>query len=362
MRNEIYVKVKGLNLSRLINKLIQNDVFINNLVYKKGYIKFSIKSTDECKLKRICNFERKTYYVYKEKGIKSFTKRLPYLLGSFLAILISFCYMFSYVGVIHKINIDCDSVNTFNEQELNNVLVKNGITKGVYKSKISPQEIEKIILKNCDDIAGCSIKIDGGVLDILVYPATEKLENTNIDLVSKYDAVITFAEAYAGLINHKVGDIVKAGDVLIKNNNGANGKIEGKVYFVGSVLHSEKQQYYQKTGNNVTKTSLKIFNKNLTKQPKCLEFTNYLEEKCDFLLTNLFLPIKKEVITFYETEIKEKIVLFEDVENEIKKQAFDSAISQLPAESQYQNVTYSVVRDGLFVKVDCYLEVVLSLI
>lgn len=362
MKNEIYVKVKGLNLSRLINKLIQNDIFINNLVYRKGYIKFSIKSTDENKLRKICNLERKSYYIYKEKGIRNFIKRLPYLFGSFLALIISFCYMFSYVGVVHKVNIKTDSIYDYNKQKLENVLYDNGIKKGILKSEISPKEIEKIILKNCTDIAGCLIKFSGGVLDICVYPAVTRFEDTKSDLVSKYDAVITSAEAYTGVLNHKVGDVVKAGDVLIKNSNGASGKVEGKVYFIGTVLHSEKQQFYQKTGRNVSKVGLKIFNKNLTKQPKCFEFANYFEEKCDFLLTNSFLPIKKEVVTFYETEVKEKLVLFDDVESEIKKQSFEDAKSKMPSGVQCQNVTYSVVRDGYLVKVDCYLEVVLSLI
>ena len=35
MKNEVRVKISGLNLSRLIEKLISKNVFINNLVSKK---------------------------------------------------------------------------------------------------------------------------------------------------------------------------------------------------------------------------------------------------------------------------------------------------------------------------------------
>ena len=362
MSNEIEIKVFGLNLSKLINRLVENNVFVGGLSVGKKSSKFFVYEKDFKKFQKICRLERKYYVVLKRKGLRSWVANLPYCFGAFLSVVISGCYMFSFHSVIHNVNLTYSSNFGYDTKNVQKVMNQNGIVSGMKKSTFEPSEIEKIILSSCEDIAGCSVKISGGNLDICVFPSTPKYEINTADLCSNYDAVITKANASVGDLVVKVGDVVRVGQVLIKNNNGASGKISGKVYFVGSVLFNESQKYYEKTGRKTTKTDIVIFNKKLTKSKNNTIFTNYLEEKCDFQLTKLFLPIKKRVTTYYETVVKEKVVLFDDVEDEIKKQAYQLAIKKIPEGQVVKNVTYSIVRDGLLVKVDCYLEVEMSLI
>lgn len=362
MMSGIVVKVKGLNLSRLLNKLIANNVLIQDVIIKKHYMTLTIEESKLKEFKKICRLERKGFKILKRYGKWEIFKRLPYLFGSILAIIISFCYMFSFDGIVHNINLTYESETEYNLNDVKNVLQENDIVVGMKKRSVSTQFVQKTILKNCENIAGCSVKLVGGDLDITVYPAVHKLEITGSDLLSKYDAVITKAEASAGDLLVELGTVVRVGDILIKNNNGASGKVYGKVYFVGTSLYNERQQYYEKTGRVSTQSFISICNKRVTKLKNDISFTSYFEEKCDFLITNTFLPIKKETIIYYETVIKEKLVLFDNVEEDIKNLAYEEAIKKLPQDVECESITYSVVREGEFVKVDCYLECEMSLI
>lgn len=362
MENKIRVQIVGLNLSRLIERLVKDSVLIESLVTKKKSITFTICEKDIQKLKHICLIEHKNYKIIKRNDRFELIKKMPYYFGVIIATIISICYMYSYNGIIHKVNLCYESCVEYDLSSVKQVLNDNYIISGMKKNKFTSSEIEKIILKECDDISGCSAKFTGGVLDICVYPAVKKYEINSSDLVSKFDAVIVSAESYVGKLQVKPGDVVKQGDVLIKNSNGAQGEIQGKVYFIGSVLFNENQKAYKKTGRKITKNYLMIFNKYLTKPKKINEFSTYLEEKCDFFVNNSFLPIIKQVITYYETEVIDKFVSFSEVEDDIKKQAYNNAKEKLPSGVVEDNVTYSIVRDGNYVKVDCYLEKTMSLI
>lgn len=362
MENKIRVQIVGLNLSRLIERLIKENVFIENLTTKKKSITFTIYEKDLQKLKYVCNIEHKKFVVIKRNGRFDFIKKIPYYFGAIVAIIISICYMLSYNGIIYKVNLCYESSFEYDLSNVKRVMNDNNIISGMRKNKITSSEIEKIILQECNDISGCSAKFTGGVLDICVYPAVKKYEKNLSDITSKYDAVIVSAEAYVGKLQVKPGDIVKHGDVLIKNSDGAKGEIQGKVYFIGSLLFNENQKEYQKTGQKITKSYLMVFNKYLTKSKRITEFSSYFEEKCDFFINNSFLPIKKQVVTYYETVVVDKFVSFSEVEEDIKKQAYSNAKEKLPSGVVEDNVTYSIVRDGNYVKVDCYLEKTMSLI
>ena len=83
MNNEIYIKINGLNLTRIIDKLIENKVFVNNLIIKQKYVKFSIKKTDFCVFDKICRCEHKNYEIYYNSFLLRCFNKLKYLFGFF---------------------------------------------------------------------------------------------------------------------------------------------------------------------------------------------------------------------------------------------------------------------------------------
>lgn len=363
MKNVVRVKISGLNLPRLLNKLVQNNILITGLVSRKKYIKFSIEEQDIPILDKICKQEHKFYVVIKKSGIKNMLSKLPYLLGTVMALVVTYVYLFSINCFIFKVNIRYSGESFYDISKVNKLLNDNGIEEGIRKKDVSVKSLQKLLMLNIDDIENCTVEINGGNLNILVYPATMKYEVNEKNLISNFDGVIISAEAFAGNLKVKAGDIVKKGDLLIENNQGAKGKIQAKVYFTGTKIYNEKQQEIIYTGNYFVDKSYSLLKKNLFKTSNKCNFSKYLVKNCGFyLMPNFFIPIYCREDIYYEIEINEKIVPFEEVEDSIKNEVYDIAAMQIPINSQKENVTYSVVKEENYTRVDCFIEVVLDLV
>lgn len=361
--NQVQVKISGLNLPRLVNRLVAKNICIRNLVTKKKYIKFYIEESELSKLNEICKSEHKFYIILKRKGLKNFFIRLPYFLGTILALIISYAYIFSISQIVINVNLNFRSEIGYDLTKVKRVLSENGITSGMNKNKFTSAELERLLMLSVDDIEGCSVKYSGGNLNILVYPAKMEISNKTENLYSKYDGVIIKAEAHVGNLKVKAGQIVRVGDMLIENINGAQGEIKAKVYFTATQIYNENQQETIYTGNYVVEKKYTVCNKISFKRSKPCTFSQFTTKKCGFYLnTNFFLPIYCEETIYYEVNIKDKFVPFEENELKIKESTYNSAFSKIPQGAEVGQTTYSVVREGNFVRVDCFIETEINLV
>ncbi len=352
--NKVCIKISGMNLNRLLNKLIANDVFIDNLKAKNKYIVFYINNCDLFKVEKVCKEERKKYYIISISKTRNMLANTKRFLGFFLASIIIFCYIFSFNNVLCLINIV--GGDSENKSEVMQVLKNNSISVGFVKNKIDVKNIEKVILKNCKGLKGCSVQIIGGKLNIELFPE-EKDVYINIQIKSKYDAKITKINIASGDCKLNIGDIVKKGDLLIDSDKGAIGEIFGQVCFVATEIYNEKQIFQHKTGNVIENKYFKIRNKNIYKTQNINSFSNYITEKCVFYpLSNYFLPIKCEVFKFYEIENIEKVIPFSSVENDIKNKLYLKVLNDIVDKNTITNVAYSVIEEGGIYKVDCFVE------
>jgi similar to stage IV sporulation protein len=314
-------------------------------------------------LDEICKKEHKFYTIIYRNGFKQMISKLPYLFGSFLAIIIIFIYMFSFSLFIHEVDVSYSSNLSYDMTKVEKVLSDNGIKSGMARSSVDIQKIQNLLMINVDDISACTAKCVGGKLTICVFPAQKKQEVSSENIVSKYDAVVTKIETFAGEKSVQVGDVVKKGDLLILNKNGAQGIVEGKVYFVSTIIYNENQQKLVKTGNCFVSRNFKIFNKFEIKSNNFCTFSTFVTEKCSFYLyNNYFLPIICDETIYYETRLENEIVPFEKVEKNITMQAYDDALKKVPEKDKISNVSYSIVKDGAYTRVDCYIEAEMSLI
>lgn len=359
----VRVKISGLNLPRLIERLIDKNVMVNDVVTKGRSVKFTINENDIDVLNKVCKIEHKYYVVISNSGLKNVLNKMPYLLGAMLAIVISFLYIYSFDKFVVDVSVVAESEMSFDLGEVNQKLKERGVVSGMLKKNVNISEIQKMLLLNFDDISGCTAKLDGGNLLIKIFPATKKYETNYDDLFSKYNAVITKAEAHSGKLKVKVGDVVQKGDLLIKNENGASGLVEGKVYFVGTVVYNENQQYAEKTGKTYKTKNINFCNLFIVKGKNRCTFSNYLVEKCDFYISpNYLFPIKVEEFIYYEVEMKERIVPFEKVETNMTTSAYNEALKNVPNKDKITNVTYSEVKDGPYTRVDCFIETVINIL
>ena len=362
MNDFVTVKIVGFNLIRIIEKLIENNVCVTNVIKKLKYIKFTIQEKDLIKLDKICKIERKFYKIVQKNGIKQIICRIPYMFGSIFALLLCYIYLFSTSLYIVNVNVSYKSNSTYNVDKINNLLKLNKIESGMKKSNWSISKIQNLIMLNIDDIEGCKVEYNGNILDICIYPAVNKYENSLDNIYSMYDAVIESAEAFSGNLKVKAGDIIKAGDILIENDKGASGKIKGKVYFTATKIYNENQQILNYTGKEYILKDYVIFDKFIIKDRNLCNFKQYLVENCSFFITkNLFIPIKCNKTIIKEVSVENVIIPFSQVENEIKDNLLKEAKQKIQDENTITNITYSVVNENNYTRVDCFIETLIDL-
>ena len=363
MKDEVCVKISGLNLTRIIDRLVAKNILVKDLVCKQRYIKFVIDSKYIKELNKICKIENKYYEIQHKNGFKQVFFKSPYMVGTILALIITLSYLMSFSIFVFRVDLTYNSNLPYDLSEVNAYLKDNGIENGMRKADVDISKIQNMILLEFGDIAGCTVKISGGRLSIIIYPAAMKDENKDKRILSKYDAIITKAVAYSGELKVKEGDIVRAGDVLIESEAEALGEVEGRVYFTSSIIYNERQQYLERTGNSFTYNNLLFINKFRIYGQNKSGFLNYESEIRSFYLNaNLFIPIIVEKVTIYEVEVKEKIVPFSTVEKVIMDRAYDEAFKKVPKNEEINNVTYSVVTENNYTRVDCFIEVIMSII
>lgn len=362
MNNAVCVKISGLNLPRLINRLISRNVMVNNVVYKNNRVKFYVLEKDLPVLNQVCKIEKKFYTIVYINGFKKFIKKLPYCFGIFLALVIVSVYLISNCLFVKSISLTCSMNKDYDLSKIEKLLKENNVYVGMKNRNFNAKYIENLLI-GLDDVSGCTIKKNGSNIFIDVAEATKKFEQEKNNLVSKYDAVITKIKTFIGNTKVEVGSLVKAGDVLIENDNGAKGEIFGRVYFSASKIYNQNQQKQLFTGRIFRVRNFSMFGKNLTNNQNVHCFSSFLAKKCSFYLwNNCFLPLVCDETIYYETEIVSQIIPFENVENEILNECYSNAVKNIPIDSSVLNVTYSVVTEGDFTRVDCFVEVETSLI
>lgn len=356
MKGTIKVKINGLNSGRIINELIDNNILLRNVMERAKYVTFEMFESDEENLKRICKKFRKNYKLISKNNLVNLIKNTKYYFGFCVAIVLFAALIFSFNFSIYKINIKVDSNNDFDISEIEKVLSEKGVGVGSRKTEINTKELERLIIQTQENVSGCTIRQNGGVLDIMIYPGVlnEGLNRENV--YSKYNAVISDVQIYAGTTNLKIGDIVQKGDLLIENNNGAAGKIMAKIYFSDFLIYNENQLVRKKTGRKINKTNVMIFNKILAKKAENIAFSNYLEENCVFCVSkNCFLPISIVTTIYQEFEYENVVVRFEEMEDRLKESLLDDVKSKNNCQN-ITNITYSVVKENNLTRLDCFVE------
>ncbi|MBQ8452129.1 MAG: sporulation protein YqfD [Clostridia bacterium] len=359
---KIQVKITGLNLNRLIQKLISNGVMVENVEYKSKQIKFFINEKNLNLLKKICKEERKIYTVIQKNFFKKLLYRIPYLFGSFFASLLIFIYMFSFCSFVNEIEIIGTNLNSTLIAETRNVLNNNNIFVGTNRDNVDSQKIETKLMEEICDISSASVKLYGGKLVIKLFPRTQQFEIKNDNIISKYNAVVTQAQAHSGNLKVKEGDVVKVGDVLIENCDGASGIVKGNVYFSSYEIYNENQNIEVKTGRVFEINEISVFDLVVLKSKNTSKFQSYIEEKCVFYINDdLFIPVKCTKKLLYETTIEKVTVPFEERQDEIFQNLYNKTLALIPSGNDAGRSSYSVVSDGSFTRIDCFIEVEINL-
>lgn len=361
--NLLRIKIEGLNKTKVLNALMLKGVCVSNLREKKNVTTFEISEKDEVVLNSICKKYHKKYEIISKYKLINILKKSKYYLGFILAFVIVFSFLYSFNLFYYQINLKVSSNINFDLTGVEKILSEKNIYAGMRKNNLDAKELQKLILMSQDNVSGCEIKSSGGKLDIIIYPAVLKENITKENIYSQFDAIVTKVDVFSGDGKVKAGDLVRKGDLLIENNNGASGEILGKIYYSDYILYNENQMVKEFTGRVIEKKDILVFNKILAKSNKNIVFSNYLEEICVFSVSkNLFLPISIQKTCYREYELKDVFLPFENVENKLKKEIYDEVFKSVMFKDKITGVNYSVVREDNLVRLDCFIECEINLL
>jgi similar to stage IV sporulation protein len=123
--------------------------------------------------------------------------------------------------------------------ELRMLVGRYGITTGIKKSSFNVEKLEEQIIKDTNEVMWVKARIEGSKLSIEVVerqapPQIKEPEFTG-NIVAKMDGVVERIYTTAGTAVTEPEKVVKKGDLLIKGEQGKEGKVytikaEGRVY------------------------------------------------------------------------------------------------------------------------------------
>ena len=270
MNSKIVIEIEG-NISRVINKCINNNIYLSDINYlNNDTINCKINVKDYKKIKRLNYYSKIKFKDYDgiEKIKYEIKNNIIYIIIGILSFLLM-DIITSYIVDIEVIH-SSSNIRKLIYQELEN----NNIKK--YRLAYSYDEIEKIQNKILDNnkerLEWISISKDG--MKYIVHAEERKINNIDKEegyrhIVASKDAYITKIISTKGENLVRSGDYVKKGDKLISGeiklyenvmgNTLATGSVYGNVWYNVFISIPKKEEYQEYTGKE--RYNLNINNK-----------------------------------------------------------------------------------------------------
>ena len=323
MNSKIVIEIEG-NISRVINKCINNNIYLSDINYlNNDTISCKINVKDYKKIKRLNYYSKIKFKDYDgiEKIKYEIKNNIIYIIIGILSFLLM-DIITSYIVDIEVIH-SSSTIRKLIYQELEN----NNIKK--YRLAYSYDEIEKIQNKILDNnkerLEWISISKDG--MKYIVNAEERKINNITKEegyrhIIASKDAYITKIISTKGENLVRSGDYVKKGDKLIsgeiklyenvKGNTLATGSVYGNVWYNVFISIPKKEEYQEYTGKE--RYNLNINNKILLRN-KYQYFTqdnirelNILGFKMKIYKEKEYLIKTREVDTNSDDLAREKIM------------------------------------------------------
>ena len=330
LKNRYEVKLEGLNLDRLLDKIRLENIPIYN-VKRNSYkeLIFSIDMKNYQKLFALPEMKQYTVETKAEKGIPKLKKRFVARLGLFIGTLVAVALI--VVSQMFTFDIQITGLEEISEEEIVAVLKESGVKiGGINKSKV--EDLEKSLMSNVDKISMVSVSKQGTTILVNVKEKT-LLDVSYTPIYADTNMIISSIVVYGGTAMVKEGDVVKAGDMLVDCYVTINGErvecepraeIYADVWVTGRVTFSEHEEKLQRTGKKQVIRNYEIFSKQLFSNNKGIKFEKYeVEESEKFIFNGWFLPLKSKQKVYYELE---SVTIDREFEPEREKMLAESRV------------------------------------
>ncbi len=328
-KTTVFLTLSGYNLERYINQLSKQKIKIFSV--KKNSLKDSIIEVSFFDEKRVEKFLKSKNIIVVSKKYNGFSKvinffkfRYAILIGIFI------CFCFFVVASNYVLRIEVVGNERCSKEDIVKVLDDNGVKYFSPLNIKTNSEIEKIVIENFEEISMVSVVKKGSSIIINIKEKVLNDEYENLDksqaVVAKEDGIITDIELIQGTALVKVGDVVKAGDILVApfiiDSSGkqipiqAKANIYANVWLNGSVTFESKKEITRRTGNHISERKMIFLNQEIVTTKVEIPYLQYELEIKEELLSDYLLPIKYITTTYFEVENVVVETDFESVKEE----------------------------------------------
>lgn len=314
-RSSVFLWLSGYNLERYLNQLSAKGInffYIEKINLKESIVEVS--SSDEKNVEKF--FKSKNIVVTQKKynGFSKLKKIFKARFGIFVGALICLCFFAISSGFVWRIEVyGNERILT---EEIEQVLSDNGVSFLSSLNSKSNFEIEKILMDNFEDVSMVSVVKKGCSIIVNIKEKVVNDEYENIDtasaVVATEDGIITEIQLISGTLLVKVGDVVRAGDVLVApyiiDSSGqqiptiAKANIFANVSLSGQVVFEAKKEITKRTGNFVVERKMTFLDKEIVTSRAEIPYLLYELEVQETLLSDYLLPITYTTTTYYELE------------------------------------------------------------
>lgn len=246
--------------------------------------------------------------------------------GIFIALLL---YFSTYVW-----SIEITTKKNVSPYELRQQLYEIGIKPGISKNKIDVKDVEKKLEDVNSDVLWLRVRIEGSTLKIFIEEKVnppEVKEEKQGNLVAKMDGEVSRVYAFSGRSAVHVGDMVKAGDIVIEGINGKEedpyevvpeGVVMANTFYEKSMTIKVEGTELKRSGEKDSDIYVEVFGKKIYLKKAIKDFEEYdkIEESGKIIKKANYFE-KREIPVTYT-----------------KEEAIDSAVNELE-ESLYNNLT-----------------------
>lgn len=246
--------------------------------------------------------------------------------GIFIALLL---YFSTYVW-----SIEITTKKNVSPYELRQQLYEIGIKPGISKNKIDVKDIEKKLEDVNSDVLWLRARIEGSTLKIFIEEKVnppEVKEEKQGNLVAKMDGEVSRVYAFSGRSAVHVGDMVKAGDIVIEGINGKEedpyevvpeGVVMANTFYEKSMTTKVEGTELKRSGEKDSDIYVEVFGKKIYLKKAIKDFEEYdkIEESGKIIKKANYFEKREFPVTY------------------TKEEAIDSAVNELE-ESLYNNLT-----------------------
>lgn len=334
IKSQTYFSIRGLNQERALSELAKKTNLSHIDRKSKSESSFLCEFSHSKQVKNFLKTQNIEILEQKNYGILPFLMKTITSYGMIGAFLVfSFFLIFQSQFILrYKVY----GVSVLSEKSVVSFVKKSFSHR---KNKIKTKEIESSLFDKFEEISlvSCAIKGQTLVINIKEKLLPEAVFGDFLPIISQKNCKITQIDLTSGTALVKVGDYVRAGDVLVEpyaiDTDGkrkkvqASAKIFADVYNVGMSEHFEKRVETFRTGRFCEKSDVMLFGLKIYSRAEKNNFKNFeVEVQEKNLSKNNILPFKVKKTFLYETESRTVESKFEDEKEIYLKKSREKAL------------------------------------